>query len=118
MADKKQVTVDEYIASFPEGSQVILTKVRQTIKAVMPADAAETISYGIPTCKVQGKPVVYFSGWKDHISLHPVPKDQALQKEIASYITGKGTIRFNLDKPIPYELVERVARQHLQERLG
>lgn len=116
MEAKKQ-TVEDYINTFPEETQVLLKKVRKVIQGVVPG-AEEVISYGIPTFKVNGRYVVYFSGWKDHISIHPLPKEnQALQERMTPYITGKGTLRFSLSKEIPYELIEKVAKQHYKERV-
>jgi uncharacterized protein YdhG (YjbR/CyaY superfamily) len=117
MPDENNTGVDEYIATFPDEVQAILKQVRQTILSILPTDTVQTISYGIPVFKVQRKPLVYFSGWKHHVSLHPVPKNEALRTEIAPYITGRGTIQFQLDKPIPYDLVKRIAEEHLRERM-
>lgn len=93
MADKFE-TIDEYIATFPPHVQTILKRVRRTIRKAAPG-ADEAISYQIPTFKFKGKYVVYFAGWKDHISVSPVPAvDEALEEEISQYRGGKGTLRF------------------------
>ncbi|HUS26075.1 MAG TPA: DUF1801 domain-containing protein [Nevskiaceae bacterium] len=109
MADKKQFnTVDDYIKTFPSDVQAILKKMRQTIHHTVP-DATEAISYAIPAFNLDGKYVVYFSAWKNHVSLYPVPSgNEGLLKEIAPYIHGKGTIQFPLDKPVPYDLVKKI----------
>jgi uncharacterized protein YdhG (YjbR/CyaY superfamily) len=118
MADKKEpATIDEYISTFPSDVQDTLEKVRQTIRGAAP-ETVETISYGLPTFKLNGKYVVYFAGWKEHISLYPIPSaDEALQKELAPYMSGKGTLKFPLDKPIPYELVKKVVLLLLRDSL-
>lgn len=118
MADKKQFTnVDEYIKTFPASTQTILTKIRQTIRQVIP-EASEVISYDIPTFKLHNRHVIYFSGWEKHISLYPRPtSDAALDKELAPYASGKGTIKFPLDKPIPYELVEKITVALVKDNL-
>ena len=100
-------TIDEYISTFPEDIQGILEKVRQAIQKAMP-EAVETISYGIPTFTFNGKHIVFFAGWKHHISLYPMPVgDEAFQQELLPYKRAKGTIQFRLDKPIPYDFVEK-----------
>jgi uncharacterized protein YdhG (YjbR/CyaY superfamily) len=103
-------SVDEYIASFPDDVQDVLRRVRATILEAVP-DAGEKISYNIPTMTVGGKNAIYFSGWKNHISLYPVPSgDEDLQAAIAPYKAGKGTLKFPLSDPIPDELISRIAR--------
>ena len=86
MTDKElYTTIDEYISTFPEDIQAVLEKVRQSIQKAAP-EAAETISYGMPTFNVNGKHLVFFAGWKHHISLYPIPAgDEAFQQEIAQY---------------------------------
>ena len=81
----------------------------------------ERISYGIPTFSLDGRYVVYFSGWKRHVSVYPIPDtsaDRALERELKPYMAGKGTLKFALDKPLPIELIQRVARRLLEQRLN
>jgi uncharacterized protein YdhG (YjbR/CyaY superfamily) len=103
-------TVEEYLASFPKETRVVLEQVRATIRTVLP-DATEVISYGIPTFELDGHPVAYFAGWKHHVSLYPVPAgDAAYGEAAASYLSGKGTLRFPLARAIPFDLVARTAQ--------
>ena len=61
--------------------------------------------------------LMYFAGWTSHISLYPVPKgDAAFQEDIKPYVGGKGTLKFVLNKPIPYDLIKKVASVHLEEK--
>lgn len=107
-------TIEEYINTFPQHIQVILAKIRQTIQKAAP-DAVETINYGIPAFDVNGKHLVYFAGWKQHISLYPVPEGtEAFQQKIAPYKKSRGTIQFPLDKPIPLDIVEEIVRYHIK----
>ena len=117
MTDKKPyTTIDEYISTFPADIQAILEKMRQSIQKAAP-DAVETISYGIPTFNLNGKHLVFFAGWKQHISLYPLPAgDEAFQQEIAHYKRAKGSIQFPLDKPLPYELVEQIVILLMKEK--
>lgn len=111
-------TVDGYIGSFPADVQVILREVRSRIRIALP-DAEETISYGIPTFRVGGRYLVYFAGWKHHISVYPVPAgDATFEREIEPFRAGKGTLKFTLAEPMPYELIERVAALLLEDRLN
>lgn len=103
-------SVDEYIASFPVGTQKLLEEIRSGIKLAAP-EAQERISYNIPTFTLNGKPLIYFAGWKNHISVYPVPAgDDQFNQAIASYIDGKGTLKFPLDKPLPMKLVEEAVK--------
>lgn len=106
---QKSATVDDYIGSFPPEVGDVLARVRQAIGRGVP-DAEETISYGIPAFTLGGRHVVYFAGWRNHISVYPVPGgDERFERLIAPFRSGKGTLRFPLREPIPYELIERIA---------
>jgi len=116
MAKKGFQSVDDYIASRPEGMREILERVRGAIRKAVPK-ADEVISYQIPAYKLGGKPVLFFAGWKQHYSLYPaigglVP---AFQKELARYKISKGTIRFPLDEPVPVRLIGRIAKFRAKE---
>jgi uncharacterized protein YdhG (YjbR/CyaY superfamily) len=109
-------SVDEYLASFPPAARAVLEEVRETIRRAAP-EAQEAISYQIPTFKLDGRPLVYFAGWKQHVSLYPVPEaDGATRERLARYQTGKGTLRFPLDEPVPYDLVAEVVTLLLAAR--
>ncbi len=103
-------TVDEYIGGFPEKTQVILEKVRKTIQEVLP-DAEERISYGIPTYTTKAGNVVHFGGYPGHIGFYPGPPSVSAFKEaLAGYKTSKGTVQFQLDEPIPYDLIKKITQ--------
>lgn len=106
MSDKRPITgVDDYISTFPADVQTILEGVRQTIRSAAP-EAIERISYGMPTYDVDGKHLVFFAGWKNHLSLYPLPAgDEAYQQRIARYKRVKSTVQFPLDQPIPLDLI-------------
>ena len=118
MNSKKRFTsIDEYIATFPPDIQMILEELRASIHAAAP-DAKETISYNIPTFTLNGTYLIYFAGWKKHISLYPIPVgSEAFNKEIAGYADGKGTLKFPLDKPIPLKLVGRIVKYRIADNL-
>jgi len=113
-------SVDDYIASFSPDVQRTLEEVRAAIRAAVPG-TEERISYGIPTFTLDGRYVVYFSGWKRHVSVYPIPDtsgDAALERELKPHMAGKGTLKFALDQPMPIELIQRVARRLLEQRLA
>ena len=111
-------SMDEYIDTFPEDIQTILKQVRKTIKAAAP-EAGERISYGIPTFTLNDKYLIYFAGWKHHISIYPIPiGDDAFNQEIAPYVAGKGTLKFPIDKPMPLKLITKIVKLKVAESLS
>ena len=112
---KKSKTIDEYIESFPENVQDILEKLRDTVRKAAPG-AAESISYHMPTFKLDKKKLVYFSAWKNHIGFYSIPVgDAAFRKELSPYSGEKGSLRFPMDKPIPYDLVKKIVMFRMRE---
>ena len=108
-------TIDEYIAIFPEETQSLLRKVRNTIKSVAP-ETTEGISYGIPTFYLKEKYLVYFAGFKHHISVYPATTAAVDNvKGLSDYKVSKGTLKFPLTKPIPFDLIKQFVRYRLQE---
>jgi uncharacterized protein YdhG (YjbR/CyaY superfamily) len=108
-------SVDEYVASFPENIQKVLTSLRETIRKELPSEAEEVMSYNIPTYKMHGNYVIYFSAWNDHISVYPIPKgNDELQQAVAPFASGKGTLKFPLDKPVPLDLVKKITQALLR----
>jgi uncharacterized protein YdhG (YjbR/CyaY superfamily) len=105
-ARKHFETIDEYIKTFPEDVQEILQKMRRTIRKAAP-EAVETISYQIPTFKLNGSSIAHFAAFKKHIGLYP-PAPKEFKKEISPYEGPKGNLKFPIDKPIPYDLVARI----------
>lgn len=115
MKMEKFDTVDKYIDSFPENVKEVLMELRRRIKKLSP-EAIETMSYGMPGYKLNGKPLVYFAGWKEHVGFYPTPNGMdEFDKELKPYKTGKGTAQFPLDKPVPYSLIERIVLFRMKE---
>lgn len=118
MAMEAYDSVDEYVASFPEDVRDVLEEVRRRVKRAVP-NAAERMSYKMPTVTSDGKPIVHFAGWKSHVSLYPGPEgDDELNRDLTPYVAGKGTLKFPLNRPMPYDLIERVAGRLYEERFG
>lgn len=110
-------TIDQYIQSFPEDVQVILEKIRQTIRKAAP-EATEAISYQMPAFKLNGN-LVWFAAFKNHIGFYPVPSGiEAFKEEVSPYVAGKGTLQFPLDKPIPYDLIAKIVTFRAKENLA
>lgn len=111
---KSPKTVEEYIAQFPAKTQKLLKQIRKAMRTELPK-TDEVISYGIATFKMNGKPVIYFAGYQDHVSVYPVPKGSAaFQKQVERYQTGKGTLRFAVDKPLPLAFIRKAAQYRLK----
>ncbi|MCX6225783.1 MAG: DUF1801 domain-containing protein [Bacteroidia bacterium] len=109
--------IDEYILTFPPETQKILGEIRAAIRKEAP-DATEAISYQIPTFKLNGKNLVYFAGYKNHIGFYPVPSGmEAFKKELSSYKQGKGSVQFPVDKPLPLELISEIVKFRVLENL-
>jgi uncharacterized protein YdhG (YjbR/CyaY superfamily) len=108
--------VQEYIAGFPGEVQPVLAGVRDAILTAAPG-ATETISYGMPTVWLDGRMLVYFAGWKQHVALYAIGvMDAELEAELAPYRAAKDTVRFPLKQPVPYELVGRLTRALIAAR--
>jgi uncharacterized protein YdhG (YjbR/CyaY superfamily) len=112
---KGPATIDEYIANYPAEVQAHLERIRATIRTVAP-EATEAISYQIPTFKLAGRNLVHFAAFRDHLSFFPAASGvEHFQAELTGYKTARGTIQFPLDKPIPYELIEKITRFRVAE---
>jgi len=109
-------SVDDYLAALPEEPRAVLAKLRTTIKAAAP-EATETISYQMPAFKDHGRFLVSFAAFKDHCSLFPASKAvmESLGEELKPYFSGRGTLHFTVDKPIPSALVERIVKARIEE---
>jgi uncharacterized protein YdhG (YjbR/CyaY superfamily) len=118
MATPAFPSIDAYLAAQPESARTALGLVRQAVRRALP-EAEESISYQIPTYKLNGRAVFYFAGWKKHFSLYPV-SDALLAAfpELSRYEISKGTLRFPLAEPVPEDLIERLARFRAEEARG
>ncbi len=109
-------SIDDYIASFPADVQLVLHELRSAIRRAAPG-SAEIIRYDMPTTMLDGRYLVHFAAWKRHIGLYPIPYfDGPLNNEIAPYRAAKDTVRLPYNKPIPYDLVERLVAELVKDR--
>lgn len=108
-------SIDDYIAGFPPATQVALEGMRALIWESAP-EATETISYAMPTFDLNGGHLVHFAGFARHIGFYPVPTGIAAFKEdLAAFKTGKGSVQFPLDQPLPVDLIRRIVAFRVRE---
>ena len=113
---KKHGTVEEYLADQPKDVRATLEHVRRSVKAVAPK-ATEKIGYGMPGFYVDGRPLVYYSAFKEHCSLFPASGGviERFADELKGYGLAKGTIRFPIGEPLPAPLVKKIVKARLEE---
>lgn len=116
MKDSKKVeNIDDYISDFSVETQKYLNEMRELIRKLAP-DSVESISYAIPTFSLNGKYLVYFAGFKNHIGLYPTPVGmEAFKEELLNYKTGKGSVQFPLNKPLPIALITKIVKYQIEQ---
>lgn len=107
-------TVDQYLKGVPPAFRAQLEDVRRTIRKLVP-EAAESISYGIPGYKYDGRPLIYFSAAKEHVAVHALSDDVVADAKARGFGVGRGAIRFTPDRPLPKTLLTRAIRQRIAE---
>jgi len=108
-------SVDEYIGNFPKEVQDKLASIRKIIVENAP-DATEHILYGMPAYKTFKKPLIYFAAYENHIGFYATPAGNIeFANELKSYKTGKGSIQFPIEKPLPMDLITKIILFRIQE---
>jgi uncharacterized protein YdhG (YjbR/CyaY superfamily) len=111
----KPASIDEYLDGVPEPAHTTLQKLRDTIQSVLPREAVETISYGIPAFRLK-KVVVYFAAFRTHCSFFPTAAIlDMFRDELKDYKISKGTIQFPIDKPLSATLVKKMVKARLAQ---
>ena len=106
----KPESIDDYLARVPPESRAALEKLRQTIRSIVP-EAVETISYEVPTFKLNGRMLVSFAAFSEHCSLFPgAGPIETHKNDLKSFPTSKGTIRFTPDRPLSSALVKKLVK--------
>ena len=107
---------DEYLAGVPEPARSTLSKVRATIRSVVPPETTEAISYGMPAFRYNGA-LVAFGAFSNHCSFFPMSAAlvEEFKDELKNYETAKGTIRFSLDKPLPTSLLKKFVKARVAQ---
>jgi uncharacterized protein YdhG (YjbR/CyaY superfamily) len=109
---------EAYIDSFPTLTREILLKIHQLIKHNAP-QSEEDFSYGMPAYKTNGKPLVYFAAYKNHIGFYATPTGhEAFKEKLSAYKQGKGSVQFPLNQAIPYSLIEEIIKFKIEENLA
>ncbi|HEX8462022.1 MAG TPA: DUF1801 domain-containing protein [Segetibacter sp.] len=108
--------IDEYIDAQPLHIQFLLNQIRETVRASAPA-AQETIKYAMPTFVLHGN-LVHFAAFKNHIGFYAVPSGvDSIKKELSKYKSGKGSVQFPLDQPMPLNLISTITAFRVRENL-
>ena len=108
--------VEAYLNQVPEPARGTLEKLRATIRAAAPKDAAECISYGMPAFRYKGA-LVGYAAFKKHCSFFPMSASllDEFADDLKGYRTAKGTLQFAQDKPLPAALVKRMVKARVQQ---
>lgn len=109
-------SVDDYLAALPDERRAAMEGLRRTIRAAAP-DASEVIAYQMPALRLDGRFLVSYAAFKRHYSLFPASEAvvSELGDDVASYLAGRGTIRFPAAAPIPFGLVARIVAIRVRE---
>ncbi|MFA6391312.1 MAG: DUF1801 domain-containing protein [Patescibacteria group bacterium] len=111
-------TINDYIKSFPESTQVLLKKMRKTITEAAPT-ADEAIRYGMPTFRLNDRNLVHFAGYAKHIGFYPAPSGIiAFKKELFNFKTSKGAIQFPISEELPLALIKKIVKYRVKENAG
>jgi len=115
-SDSAVAQVRRYLASQPAKQRTALRTVRAAIRATAPK-AVEHFSYGIPGFRLDGRPLVWYAAFKQHVSLYPVTAAirRPLAEDMKGYKTSTGTIRFPLDEPMPVALIKKIVKARARE---
>lgn len=117
MKQHEPESIDDYLAGFPQDVRRTLEKIRSTLRAAAP-EAEEKISYRMPTFALKGN-LVHFAAFKTHIGFYPTPSGiERFRDELTRYDCAKGTVRFQLGEPVPYDLIARIVRFRVAENLA
>ena len=110
----KPIDIAGYIAAFSPEVQTILERILLTVRNAAPG-AEEIISYGMPAFRQNGM-LVYFAAFRNHIGFYPpVSGDASIEKAILPYAGPKGNLKFPLNQPVPYELIERIVKLRVKQ---
>ncbi|MBU6423572.1 MAG: DUF1801 domain-containing protein [Chloroflexota bacterium] len=107
-------TVDEYLRSVDPALRQLLQRIRRTVRSAAPK-ATESISYGIPTFKQDGKRLIYLSAASRHCAVHMIGAAHLAEAKRRGFAVGRGSIRFTPERPLPDDLLKRIVMARLAE---
>ena len=110
----KSKTIDGYLAKVSSDKRAALGKLRKAIRSAAP-NVEECISYGVPSFRLEGRFLVAFGAGANHCSFYPGGTVGAHKHELKGYDTGKGTVRFPADKPLPVALVRKLVKARIAD---
>ena len=109
--------IESYICGFPPEVQAVLRKIRQVLRRAVP-DAEEIISYRMPALRLNGI-VLYYAAFKNHVGIYPpIHGSASLDRALSRYAGEKGNLKLPLDEPLPYKLIERIAKLRAKQNLA
>lgn len=107
--------IKSYIEQFPKEVQERLIQLHELI-IKEDAEIVESFAYKMPSYKLNGKPLIYYAGYKNHIGLYATPTGhKEFEKEMAHYKQGKGSVQFPLNEPLPLDLIKRIVKFRVLE---
>lgn len=109
--------VQAYINKQVSPQKEIIKKIRSLIQKTAPV-AIETMSYGVPAFKLNGSNLIVYTAFKNHVGVYPEPETiKVFEKELTNYETSKGAVKFKIDEPIPYSLIEKIIKYRIKLKL-
>jgi len=118
MRTDKPANIDVYISSFPEEIQSRLNTIREAVHKAAP-NLQEVIKYGMPTFMYKNSNLVFFAAFKKHIGFYGIPKgDKAIDAGLKKYKQGRGSVQFPIDQPIPLQLITRIVKVRVKEKIA
>ena len=117
MRSDKPANIDVYIRSFPEEIQSKLKAIRDAVHKAAPG-LQEVIKYGMPTLMYKNSNLVFFAAFKKHIGFYGIPKgDKAIETGLKKYKQGRGSVQFPIDQPMPLQLITRIVKVRVNEKI-
>ena len=109
---RSRAEIRKYSAKLPAATRRRLKELADTIRKAAPG-AVDSFSYKIPAFRLNGKILVWYAGWKDHVSIYPLNAEDREFAAEKGFRTGRGTVQFPLDDPLPVSLIKRLVKSRV-----